>query len=99
MDVVREIAAETKKTPSQVSLNWMLRQGITSPLVGARTVAQLEENIGALDFTLTDEQFKRLNTVSSNPEPPFPHHFRGVVEDFVTGGHTVARPHQYSKFF
>lgn len=50
LDVVREVADEVDATPSQVSLAWLLhRDAVTAPVVGARTVWQLEENLGAAD--------------------------------------------------
>ncbi|CAG8690837.1 11882_t:CDS:2, partial [Racocetra fulgida] len=51
LDEVIAIAAETKRSPVQVTLNWMSQKpGITSPLIGARTKAQLIENLSALEF-------------------------------------------------
>ena len=45
----------------QVALNWVTRRpGVSSTLVGSRTVAQLEDNLGALDVVLADEQVSRL---------------------------------------
>jgi aryl-alcohol dehydrogenase-like predicted oxidoreductase len=75
VDVVKQIATEVNRTPSQVSLNWLVQQpGRPIPIVGARKVAHLEDNIGALDFTLSMEQIDRLNQVSSF-DLPFPHRF------------------------
>ncbi len=55
------LAEEIGRTPSQVAINWVRQQpGIVIPILGARTVAQIEDNLGVLDFTLTDEQMKRL---------------------------------------
>ncbi|MGY2063269.1 aldo/keto reductase, partial [Nocardia gipuzkoensis] len=49
-DVVKEIAVQLDRTPSQVALAWTLRTpGVTAPIIGARTVAQLEDNLGALE--------------------------------------------------
>ncbi|MCD6291156.1 MAG: aldo/keto reductase, partial [Anaerolineae bacterium] len=38
--------------------------GITSPIIGPRTMEQLEDNLGALDVTLTEEDLKRLDQVA-----------------------------------
>ncbi|MDW5326758.1 aldo/keto reductase [Plantactinospora sp. KLBMP9567] len=55
------IADELGRTPAQVALNWVAnRPGVSSTLVGARTLAQLEDNLGALDTTLTAEHVARL---------------------------------------
>ncbi|MFB6142323.1 MAG: aldo/keto reductase [Halorientalis sp.] len=61
LDVVREVAEEVDATPAQVSLAWLLHHdGVTAPIVGARTVEQLEENLVAANVDLTDAQFERL---------------------------------------
>ncbi|WP_328496595.1 aldo/keto reductase [Streptomyces sp. NBC_00414] len=61
-DVVREVAAELGRTPAQVALAWTLRNpGVTAPVIGARTPAQLEGNLGALEVDLTAAQLARLD--------------------------------------
>ncbi len=67
------VAEALGRTPSQVAINWV-RQGpaLIVPLVGARTLAQLEENLGCLEFSLDDEQMRRLDDVSAI-EAGFPH--------------------------
>jgi aryl-alcohol dehydrogenase-like predicted oxidoreductase len=73
VDVVKEVAAELGRTPAQVGLAWTLRKpGVTAPIVGARTVEQLRENLGALEVDLTPSQMERLDGVSAI-EPGFPH--------------------------
>jgi diketogulonate reductase-like aldo/keto reductase len=45
---VGEISEETGKSYAQIALNWLLRQeGVTAPIIGARHVEQLEDNLGA----------------------------------------------------
>ncbi|KAG0291086.1 hypothetical protein BGZ98_003144, partial [Dissophora globulifera] len=74
LEEVQTIAKECKKTPAQVATNWMLqRPGVTSPLIGARTLEQLQDNLGALEFTLSKEQMARLDHVSNPEEWPFPY--------------------------
>lgn len=74
-DVVREIANQTGRTPSQVALAWtMLNPAVTAPIIGARTVKQLEDNLGAADVTLSEEQRSRLQAASAI-ELGFPHDF------------------------
>jgi aryl-alcohol dehydrogenase-like predicted oxidoreductase len=96
-DVAKQIGSEIDRTASQVSLNWLLQQpGKPIPIVGARTVAHLEDNLGALDFTLTTEQIDRLERASSFALP-FPHSFitsamyKNVVDgkNSIEGGFTV----------
>lgn len=62
---VKEIAAEINATSAQTALAWtMLNPAVTSPVLGARTLAQLEDNLAALEVTFTKEQIDRLNAVS-----------------------------------
>ena len=64
------IADEVNKTPAQVALNWLLQKPVvTAPIIGARTLAHLEDNLGAVDWSLTTEQMSRLDQVSSLPLP------------------------------
>jgi len=68
LDVVETVTAEVDATPAQVSLAWLMRHPqVTAPIVGARTVDQLEENLGASEVSLTDEQFDRLAVATSPP--------------------------------
>jgi aryl-alcohol dehydrogenase-like predicted oxidoreductase len=72
-DAVREIAAENDKTPAQVALAWtLLNPAVTAPIIGVRTLAQLEDNLGALDVQFTDAQRLRLDEVSA-VSPGAPH--------------------------
>jgi len=68
VDVLEEIAAETGKSPAQVSLNWLLNQPtVTSLVIGARTEEQLKQNLEASGWNLTKGQVERLNRVSEVP--------------------------------
>jgi aryl-alcohol dehydrogenase-like predicted oxidoreductase len=65
---LQAVADEAGKSPSQVSINWMLaqrRRANIIPILGARTLAQLEDNLGTLDWGLMDEQVQRLDNASS----------------------------------
>lgn len=65
-DVVKSVGLELERSAAQVALAWLLRRpGITSPLIGARTVEQLENNLGALDTDLSDAHLLRLEEASS----------------------------------
>jgi aryl-alcohol dehydrogenase-like predicted oxidoreductase len=63
---LKAVAQEIGATPNQVILAWM-RQSTPSviPLIAASTIEVLDENIGALSFTLSDEQMQRLNTAGT----------------------------------
>jgi aryl-alcohol dehydrogenase-like predicted oxidoreductase len=85
---VAAVAEETGSTPAQVAINWVRQQpGVIIPLIGAKNVAQLNDNLGCLAFTLSGEQMQRLNA-ASKIELGFPHDFlaSGEVRDLVTGG-------------
>jgi aryl-alcohol dehydrogenase-like predicted oxidoreductase len=63
MAVLREVAAELGATPTQVVLAWLMGgRPPMIPVVGASTVAQLEEQLGAVDLHLDEEAGKRLDT-------------------------------------
>jgi len=75
VDEIVKVADEIKKTPAQVAINWVLQQpGITSPIIGARTLDQFNDNIGALNFTLSSEYVTRLHNVSKI-DLGYPHSF------------------------
>jgi len=72
---VLKIAGELRRPASQVALNWV-RQKFPGavPIVGARTVAQMEENLGCLEFELPQEELRRLDEASAI-DPGFPRDF------------------------
>jgi aryl-alcohol dehydrogenase-like predicted oxidoreductase len=105
LDVLLDIASQIEKTPAQVALNWVKTQpGITSVIIGATKVAQLDDNMTALEFTIPADLRKKLDEVSALESvhpymyfgPPFQTIFSGGVSvqrwtpDQVYGGPTVA---------
>lgn len=69
LETIREVAEQTEKTMTQVSLNWLLLQeGVTSPIFGARTMQQLEENLNGTGWALSAEHWKKLDEASALPE-------------------------------
>ncbi|MFG1913924.1 aldo/keto reductase [Micromonospora sp. NPDC048898] len=63
LDALRDVARQTGATVNQVVLAWLLGGELPSiPLVGASSVAQLEESLAAVDLELTAEQRHRLDT-------------------------------------
>ncbi len=86
--VVNEIAAELGASATQVAIAWaMSRPGVIIPLIGARNVRQLEDNLGAVDVTLAPAQLERLERVSAI-ELGFPHDFllTEATQEIVFGG-------------
>jgi aryl-alcohol dehydrogenase-like predicted oxidoreductase len=93
--VVR-LAAEIGRSPAQVAINWVRQQpGNIIPILGARSVKQLQDNLGCLDFRLTDEQLAALAGVVKFSQG-FPNGF--LHSDHVRGlifGKTFARLDAY----
>ncbi|MCA9902465.1 MAG: aldo/keto reductase [Anaerolineae bacterium] len=80
IDTLGEIAQELGKTHAQVALSWVKDQpGVTAPIIGARNMAQLTDNLGTVGWALSAEQRARLTEVSA-VEMPYPHDFieRGI---------------------
>ncbi|HEY0254763.1 MAG TPA: aldo/keto reductase, partial [Kofleriaceae bacterium] len=91
-DVVKQIAAEIDRSPAQVALAWVLAQpGVTSPIIGARTVQQLEDNLAALDVELAPAHQEKLAAASSFTLP-YPHEMlaRGMTRTVMFGTAKVA---------
>jgi aryl-alcohol dehydrogenase-like predicted oxidoreductase len=75
LDAVGVVAEETGKTYAQIALNWLLRQPlVTAPIIGARTMAQLDDNLGAADWRLDEDQVRRLSEPGA-PEVTYPYRF------------------------
>lgn len=75
VDTVHEIAGELGATPARVALKWVMdRPGVTAPIVGARTIEQLEDNLAAAELELSDEHRDRLDAVSDKALP-YPYDF------------------------
>lgn len=70
IDELRAVATARDRTPAQVALNWLLRRpGVTAPIIGARTTEQLEQNLGAVGWALSNDEVERLDEVSARPLP------------------------------
>lgn len=65
VDTVKEVAAGLDTTPAAVSIAWCLtRRGVTSAIIGPRTLEQMNECLGGMDLTLPDDALKALSDVS-----------------------------------
>lgn len=70
VDALWELSQALGKTPSQIALNWLLQQpGVTAPIIGVRTLAQLEDNLGCVGWSLGADDLARLDAVSAIPLP------------------------------
>lgn len=76
-EVVASIAQELDRSPAQVAINWVRQQQHRAqiiPILGARTVAQIRDNLGCLEFTLHEAHLARLEEASPI-KLGFPHEF------------------------
>lgn len=64
LDTLRDIAKSKRKSVSQVALNWNIQKGFLV-LVGARTVSQVKENLGALGWDLKPEEVDEIDISAS----------------------------------
>jgi aryl-alcohol dehydrogenase-like predicted oxidoreductase len=79
LDIVRDIAKEHGATSAQVSLAWVLsRDVVGSVLVGASSITQLRDNLGAADVQLTAGELARLDEATT-PVPIYPDWLRQAV--------------------
>jgi aryl-alcohol dehydrogenase-like predicted oxidoreductase len=74
-DVVKKVAADIGATPSRVALAWTMHNpAVTAPIIGARTPAQLADNLGALEVRIPDDALASLAEASAI-QLGFPHEF------------------------
>src|ERR1700704_5776278 len=72
VDALKEVAARHGASPARVAIAWVLsRPAVSSVIVAARKAEQLEDNIGAVDLRLSDEDVRQLDT-ASDPGIPYP---------------------------
>lgn len=81
IDAVQAVAEETGSSMSQVALAWLVdRPAVTSVILGARTVEQLDDNLAAADLVLSDEQLARLDEVSTPRAEVYPYGAQAVAQ-------------------
>ena len=81
LDAVRDIATSNGATPSQVAYSWVAnRPGVIAPIMGARTLDQLEQNLVAGDLELSDTETARLDEVSAPTPNDYPYGPFGVKQ-------------------
>ncbi len=75
IDALFNIAEAVGKTPAQVALRWLLQKpNVTAPIIGARSLHHLEDNLGAAGWTLTTDHMDTLDQVSQ-PKLVYPYDF------------------------
>jgi aryl-alcohol dehydrogenase-like predicted oxidoreductase len=92
LDAVQDVAKQTEHSAAQVALNWAAtRPGVTSTIIGATKLKQLEDNLAALSFAIPPELRKKLDEASAL-EQIHPYMFFGeVLQDRVRGGVKIKR--------
>jgi len=88
VEEVVKVAQETEQSPARVAINWVRQQpGLMIPIIGARTTKHIKDNLGCLEFELSDEHMKRLDE-ASQVELGFPHDFltSDIIRNIVYGG-------------
>ena len=73
IDALHEVAVEVDKEPAQVAINWLMQnEVVTSPIIGVRTIEQLNSNLGSVGWDLSETQLRRLNEASA-PSVSYPY--------------------------
>lgn len=89
IDRLRQGADELHTTPARIAVQWIQqRPGVASTIIGARTVAQLDDNVAALDLELPAALVADLEQLT-RPQRPFPCDFLEFSAGFRTGGATI----------
>ena len=89
VDTLDEIARAHDSTVARVALSWVQGQpGVTSTIIGARRLAQLDDNLAALDVILTAEERARLDA-QTQPKLGFPQSMQPMFPAIHNGGTTV----------
>ena len=97
VDALLQVAKEIGRSPAQVALNWITkRPGVTSTIIGASKLSQLEDNLTALEFELPVDGWAKLEVASRIPTI-HPYVFYGPeLQGMIKGGVPVAeRPEWY----
>lgn len=76
--VVRAAAAQMGCTSAQLALAWQRTRPVTSVILGARSMGQLDDNLGALDVTIPDDVAKTLEEASRLPDE-YPGMFINII--------------------
>jgi aryl-alcohol dehydrogenase-like predicted oxidoreductase len=81
VDAVRDIAEKRAASMAQVALAWLVdRPAVTSVILGARTMEQLDDNLGAAELHLTADEANRLDEVSDPAPTDYPYGDLGVEQ-------------------
>ncbi len=82
IDLLEKIGRRRDATPAQISIAWLLaKPEVSSVILGARTEAQLDDNLRAADVKLTAEDMKELDDASA-PDWAYPYSFIARVQSW-----------------
>jgi len=89
VDELHRLSKELHSSPARVALAWLKQKpGVTSPILGARTLKQLDDNVAALDVHIPLEHIQKLDQLSK-PTLNFPAEFINFSGPFGRGGTTI----------
>jgi aryl-alcohol dehydrogenase-like predicted oxidoreductase len=82
IDLLEKIGKRREATPAQISIAWLLaRKEVSTVILGARTVAQLDDNLRAAEVKLTDDDVKELDAASI-PDWAYPYSMIGRMQEW-----------------
>lgn len=64
LSLLQAIGERYQRTPAQVALNWLIAQGNVIPIAGVKNAAQVQQNVGALGWTMTDDELMQLEQIT-----------------------------------
>jgi aryl-alcohol dehydrogenase-like predicted oxidoreductase len=64
LSLLRKIGEKYGCTPAQVALNWLIAQGNVIPIAGVKNAEQVKQNVGALGWKMTDDEFGELQKIT-----------------------------------
>lgn len=89
LDVVESLAKEKNCTAYQLSLAWVMAQpGVTSPIMGPRTLQHLKDSLGALEITFDEDDFKCIDAVAPPGRVTVPYYGNDGLMWRTWGPHT-----------
>lgn len=90
VEVLQEVAETHEASVARIALAWLLHQkAVTSVIIGAKKMSQLEDNLKAVDVALSEDELKRLDEVSQLA-PEYPHWFYSMPSDRDPGASSWA---------
>ena len=64
LSLLHKIGNKYDRTPAQVALNWLIAQGNVIPIAGVKNAEQVKQNVGALGWTITKDEFDEINQIT-----------------------------------